>query len=54
VLPDDGRSPTALVAVAIGYAVLAVWYGLAGGRWARQVGDDIAGPVPVASSSRAG
>ncbi len=57
VLPDTGRSPAVLVVVATGYALLAVWYGLAGGRRARQVGDDIAGPVPdrrgVAASTRA-
>jgi MFS family permease len=43
-LPDNGRSPVALLLVAIGYLVLAGWYAVVGGRWARRVGDDIAGP----------
>jgi hypothetical protein len=46
VLPDNGRSPATLVVVAGGYALLTAWYALTGGRWARQVGDDIAGAAP--------
>lgn len=43
-LPDDGHSPAALLAVSVGFLALAAWYAAAGGRWARRVGDDIAGP----------
>jgi MFS family permease len=42
-VPDDGKSPTTLVLVSVGYLVLAAWYARVGGRWARRVGDDIAG-----------
>lgn len=52
-LPDNGRSPATLVVVAVGYALLTVWYALAGGRWARQVGDDIAQPHPREHAGRA-
>jgi MFS family permease len=45
-LPDNGRSAAALVVVAIGYALLTAWYAVAGGRWAREEGDDIARPRP--------
>ncbi|UWZ36766.1 MFS transporter [Dactylosporangium roseum] len=43
-LPDNGRSPAVLTAVAIGYVLVAAGYAVLGGRWARRVGDDIAGP----------
>jgi MFS family permease len=46
VLPPDGHSPTALLVVGVGYALVAGWYTLVGGRWARRVGDDIAGLRP--------
>jgi MFS family permease len=42
-LPPNGHSPAVLVVIAIGYALAAAWYAVAGGRWARRVGDDIAG-----------
>jgi MFS family permease len=47
----DGHSPTAVVIVAIGYALVAGWYTMVAGRWARQQGDDIAqrAPDPLAS-----
>jgi len=57
-LPADGHSPTMLVLVSIGFLLLTAWYARVGGRWARRVGDDIAGPVhaakahPAASPSR--
>jgi hypothetical protein len=41
VLPPDGKSIEVLLAVAIGFVAIAVWYGVVGGRWAKQVGDDI-------------
>jgi MFS family permease len=44
-VPDNGRSPTALTLVSLGFAVLAAWYAVVGGRWAHRVGDDIAGPA---------
>jgi MFS family permease len=43
VLPPNGHSIGALVAVAVGYVLAAAWYAVMGGRWARRVGDDIAG-----------
>ncbi|GAA4712651.1 MFS transporter [Phytohabitans rumicis] len=46
-LPGDGHSPTAVFVVAAGYAVVAGWYALVGGRWARREGDDIAQPEPT-------
>jgi hypothetical protein len=49
-LPDNGRSAPALLLVAIGYLLLAGWYTVVGGRWARRVGDDIAGPTRPASA----
>jgi MFS family permease len=54
VLPADGHSPTALLVVGFGYAVVAGWYMVVGGRWARSVGDDIAGPAPAAALTRSG
>lgn len=45
-LPADGHSPVAVFIVAIGYAVVAGWYAVAAGRWARREGDDIAQPAP--------
>jgi MFS family permease len=52
VLPPDGRAPAVLVIVVIGYALVAAWYAVVGGRWAKRVGDDIADahPVPVRPS----
>jgi MFS family permease len=44
VLPADGHAPRVLLTVAAGYAVVACWYAVVGGRWARTAGDDIAGP----------
>ncbi|GAB3533950.1 MFS transporter [Phytohabitans suffuscus] len=46
-LPADGHSPTAVFVVAAGFAVIAGWYAVVGGRWARRVGDDIARPEPA-------
>ncbi|MGI5246301.1 MFS transporter [Dactylosporangium sp. CA-139066] len=43
-LPETGHSAAVLSAVAVGYVLAAVAYGALGGRWARRVGDDIAGP----------
>jgi MFS family permease len=47
----DGHSPAAVIVVAIGYALVAGWYTMVAGRWARQQGDDIAhrAPDPLAS-----
>ena len=42
-VPDDGHSPLMLLLVTVGFLVLAAWYAHVGGRWARRVGDDIAG-----------
>ena len=52
VLPPDGHAPAVLVTVVVGFALVAVWYGVVGGRWAKRVGDDIADahPVPVSRS----
>jgi MFS family permease len=47
VLPADGHSAAALLVVGFGYALVMVWYAVAGGRWARRIGDDIAG-IPLA------
>jgi MFS family permease len=47
VLPADGHSAAALLVVGFGYALVTVWYVVAGGRWARRIGDDIAG-IPLA------
>nr|WP_275941243.1 MFS transporter [Planosporangium flavigriseum] len=53
-LPADGHSPATLVLVGLGYALVTVWYAAAGGRWARRVGDDIAGlPLRRAGIERA-
>jgi MFS family permease len=54
VLPPDGRSPAVLLAVAFGYTLVACWYAVVGGRWARSVGDDIAGPTPAKALTRSG
>ncbi|MFI5913887.1 MFS transporter [Dactylosporangium sp. NPDC051541] len=43
-LPDTGRSAAVLCVVAAGYVLAAGGYAALGGRWARRVGDDIAGP----------
>ncbi len=43
-LPETGKSVPVLVTIAIGYLLLAGWYGVAGGRWARRVGEDVASP----------
>lgn len=55
-LPETGHSVIALLAVGGGYAALASWYANAGGRYARQSGDDIqvrdAVAPPVLTSSR--
>jgi len=52
-LPPDGHAPVAVLVIAAGYALLAVGYAVAAGRWARRVGDDIAAPAaPVAASVR--
>lgn len=53
-LPPDGHSPTVLLAVAVGYALVAFWYAAVGGRWARSVGDDIAGPSQPRALTRSG
>ncbi|WP_432982571.1 MFS transporter [Dactylosporangium sp. CA-233914] len=44
-LPDTGRSAAVLGTVALGYVLAGVGYAALGGRWARRVGDDIAGPA---------
>jgi hypothetical protein len=49
-LPDNGRSIAVLAAVAIGFPVIAAWYAVVGGRWARRVGDDIAKPAAEATT----
>jgi MFS family permease len=54
VLPPNGHSPTVLLAVAVGYALVACWYAAVGGRWARSVGDDIAGPSQPRALTRSG
>jgi hypothetical protein len=41
VLPPDGKSIEVLITVAIGFVAIAIWYAVVGGRWAKQVGDDI-------------
>jgi predicted MFS family arabinose efflux permease len=41
VLPPDGHAPGVLVAIAVAYAAVALWYGVVGGRHARRSGDDI-------------
>lgn len=43
-LPYNGRSPGVLSAVAAAYVLAAAGYAVLAGRWARRVGDDIAGP----------
>jgi len=43
-LAEDGRSPEIIAAVAISLVLLAGWYAVVAGRWARRVGDDIAEP----------
>ncbi|WP_433611977.1 MFS transporter [Dactylosporangium sp. CA-139114] len=43
-LPETGRSVPVLCVVAAGYMLAAAGYAALGGRWARRVGDDIAGP----------
>jgi MFS family permease len=54
VLPPDGHSPAALLVVGSGYALVTAWYVVAAGRWARRVGDDIAGaPLARARIERA-
>jgi MFS family permease len=53
-LPADGHSPVALLVVGFGYALVTVWYAATAGRWARRVGDDIAGlPFRKAGMGRA-
>ncbi|GII22292.1 MFS transporter [Planosporangium mesophilum] len=47
VLPPDGHSAGVLLVVGIGYAVVAAWYTVTAGRWARRVGDDIVGARQV-------
>ncbi|WP_432833484.1 MFS transporter [Dactylosporangium sp. CA-092794] len=42
-LPENGRSATVVSVVAAGYLLAAAGYAALGGRWARRVGDDIAG-----------
>jgi hypothetical protein len=44
VLPPDGKSLGVLIGVAVGFVAIAAWYSFVGGRWARQVGDDIRDP----------
>lgn len=51
-LPDDGRSAGLLAGAALGFSALAIGYGIAAGRWARRVGDDIAAPAGLVSSGR--
>jgi predicted MFS family arabinose efflux permease len=46
VLPPDGHSPAVLIVVAVGYTLVAGWYAIVAGRWARRVGDDIADAKP--------
>ncbi|HTJ39763.1 MAG TPA: MFS transporter [Dactylosporangium sp.] len=43
-LPETGHSAAMLFVVAAGYVLAAAAYAALGGRWARRVGDDIAGP----------
>ena len=43
-LPGNGHSPAALVLISVGYLLIAGCYAIGAGRWARRVGDDIAGP----------
>ncbi|MEV8516213.1 MFS transporter [Dactylosporangium sp. NPDC051484] len=43
-LPDNGRSAPVLIVVAAGYVLAAAGYAALGGRWARRVGNDVAGP----------
>ena len=43
-LPETGHSAAVLCVVAAGYMLAAAAYAALGGRWARRVGDDIAGP----------
>jgi MFS family permease len=50
VLPSDGHEPATLVVVGIGYALVAAWYAVVGGGWAKRVGDDIADVRPVSRS----
>jgi hypothetical protein len=47
ILPPDGRSIGVLVAVAVGFVAVSLWYAVVGGRWAMRVGDDIRQPEPV-------
>jgi len=42
----DAGQPAVLVVVAVGYVLVAAWYGVVAGRWARRVGDDIADAKP--------
>jgi hypothetical protein len=46
VLPPDGRSVETMFTVALGFVAVALWYVVAGGRWAMRVGDDIRQPDP--------
>ncbi|MGC9667023.1 MFS transporter [Planosporangium sp. 12N6] len=52
-LPPDGHSTAALVSVGVGYALVSAWYVVAGGRWARRAGDDIADTRAVTAGSGA-
>lgn len=40
-LTERGHSPATVIAVGVGYALIAAWYAVAGGRYARRAGDDI-------------
>jgi hypothetical protein len=40
-LTERGHAPTTVIAVGAGYGLIAVWYAVAGGRYARRAGDDI-------------
>ena len=41
-LPENGYAPPVLVAVAVGYGLLALWFWWVTGRWVRRSGHDIA------------
>ena len=51
-VPATGRSFGVLAAMLAGFLLAAVWYAIAGGRWARRVGDDIAEPERSAAVVR--
>jgi hypothetical protein len=52
ILPDNGKSAPVLIAIAAGYVLVAVCYGVAARGWARRVGDDIAQPDGALPTSK--